>query len=164
MKQRFKALQHSWLGLTRRERGLVVLGSSVLIITLLVWGIFMPLQQRITVAQSRLQAEQQLLEWTQKKADRIASLRANGGASVRTKQALIPTLSSSAQRYQVNLLRMQPNGERVQVWLEPLAFDQLLRWTEHLQDEFGIHVEQLDMVRTEQEGVVEVKRLQLARE
>ena len=59
--------------------------------------------------------------------------------------------------------RLQPRGEMMQVWIQPLPFSQLVSWIAYLQERQGVSVDAIDIDRGKVNGVVEVKRLQLKR-
>lgn len=120
------------------------------------------MNQRTELAQSRIQSEKQLLTWVQDKADDITALRKSGGVSF-SNQPLNQVVSSSARRYKVELIRVQPRNDSVQVWIKPLAFNQMVDWLRYLKEQQGIEVEFLDIDRTEQAGMIDVNRLQFKR-
>lgn len=73
-------------------------------------------------------------------------------------------IPSSTRQFKIELIRMQPRGEQMQVWVKPLPFNSLVNWLAFLRDSQGINVQFLDLNKTDVEGVVEVNRLQLTRE
>ncbi len=162
MKNLISQVQTWWDSISQREQRMM-LGCGVLaIIGLIYWGLLQPMSQRAELAQSRIQSEKQLLNWVQDKGNDITALRKSGGVTY-SNQPLNQLVSSSARRYKVELIRVQPRNESVQVWIKPLAFNQLVDWLRHLKDQQGIEVEFLDIDRTEQAGVIDVKRLQFKR-
>ncbi|WP_070968232.1 type II secretion system protein M [Vibrio sonorensis] len=150
-----------WLGLTMRERNLLTAGGVVLLVSSLYWGIVAPLQERAQQAETQLQAEKRLLTWVSESAQRISSLRATSGAPVATKplNQLIP---ESTRRFHIDLIRIQPRGEEFQVWVKATPFNQFVDWITYLEEQHGVQVVFMDLVRTERDGMVEVKRLQLS--
>jgi general secretion pathway protein M len=121
-----------------------------------------PTAQRAETAQMRIQSEKQLLTWVKDKADTISQLRSQTG-QVSSGQPLNQAVSSSARRYKVELVRVQPRGEQLQVWIAPMPFNQFLEWVSALQENHGIFVSFLDIDRGDADGMVEVKRLQLTK-
>ncbi len=107
------------------------------------------------------QSEKQLLTWVQDKADDITALRKAGCQF--SNQPLNQLVSSSARRFKVELIRVQPRNDSVQVWIKPLAFNQLVDWLRYLKEQQGIEVEFLDIDRTDQAGMIDVNRLQFKR-
>ena len=113
-------------------------------------------------ARARIVSEQQLLQWVQSTADDIVTLRRQGGV-VGTAQPLNQVISSSTRQFNIELIRVQPRGEMMQVWIQPLPFSQLVSWIAYLKEKQGVDVEFMDLDRGKVPGVVEVKRLQLKR-
>ncbi|ANS84115.1 Type II secretion system protein M [Vibrio scophthalmi] len=162
MNKLLASLQVWWLRITPREQRLVMVGGVALIIGILFWGIYQPMVQRAELAQNQLRTEKQLLSWVQNKADDIVALRGNGA------RALSPlpfnqAVSSSARRFNIELVRVQPRGEEMQVWVQPLPFNKLVSWLEYLQQNHGVEAQFLDIDKNERVGVVDVKRLQLSK-
>lgn len=160
-----KAFMAWWQSISPRERVLVAGGSVALLVALIYWGGFKPLNDRAALAQNRINAERSLLTWVQKKADTIVTLR--GGASSTSQATIRPmnqVIPSSTRQFKIDLIRMQPRGEEMQVWVKPLPFNSLVNWLAYLRDSQGIHAQFLDINKTDVEGMVEVNRLQLSRE
>lgn len=162
MKNLIAQVQTWWSSISQREQRMTMGCAALVIVGLIYWGILQPMSQRAELAQSRIQSERQLLAWVQDKADDITTLRKSGGVTY-SNQPLNQLVSSSARRYNVELIRVQPRNESVQVWIKPLAFNQLVDWLRYLKEQQGIEVEFLDIDRTEQAGMIEVNRLQFKR-
>lgn len=162
MNKLLASLQVWWLRITPREQRLVMVGGVALIIGILFWGIYQPMVQRAELAQNQLRTEKQLLSWVQNKADDIVALRGNGARSL-SPLPFNQAVSSSARRFNIELVRVQPRGEEMQVWVQPLPFNQLVSWLEYLQQNHGVEAQFLDIDKNERVGVVDVKRLQLSK-
>lgn len=162
MKNLIAQVQTWWSTISQREQRMVIGCGAIAVVGLIYWGILQPVSQRAELAQSRIQSEVELLAWVQDKANEITALRKSGGVSY-SNQPLNQLISSSARRYQVELIRVQPRNESVQVWIKPLAFNQLVDWLRYLKDQQGIEVEFLDIDRTDQAGMIDVNRLQFKR-
>lgn len=153
-----------WKALSAREQRLVLGGGGALIIAVLYWGLWQPLANRAVVAENRLQNERQLLSWVSTKADEITTLRGQSGStgSVSNK-GLNQVVNETTRRFRIELIRMQPRSEAVQVWVKPLPFNTLVNWLAFLKDEHGIDAQFLDVSKADSAGMVEVSRLQLGR-
>jgi general secretion pathway protein M len=162
MKNNLSALQQRWMTLSAREQKLLLGGVSLCVVAIIYWGILAPLDQKTEFAKARIVSERQLRSWVTEKADTITQLRAQGGVAT-TAQPLNQVISSSVQRFQIELIRIQPRDEMMQVWIQPLPFTKLVDWLAFLKDQQGVDVEFMDINRAQQSGVVEVKRLQLKR-
>ena len=58
---------------------------------------------------------------------------------------------------------MQPQGDTLQVWIDEISFDQLITWLNNLSENYGLKVTSIDLSKAEQQGVVQVRRLQLGK-
>ncbi|KLV06124.1 MULTISPECIES: type II secretion system protein M [Photobacterium] len=153
-----------WNGLSLREQRLVLGGGIALFIAILYWGIWQPMANSAANAETHLQRERQLLSWVSQKADEIVALRGTSGStgSVSDK-GLNQVINETTRRFQIEVIRMQPRSEAVQVWVKPVPFNTLVNWLAFLRDEHGIDTQFLDVTKTDRTGMVEVNRLQLGR-
>lgn len=154
--------QSWWLSISQREQRLVVVCSLVMIVGLIYWGILAPFAQRTELAQQRIQSERQLLSWVREQADEIVIKRQAGGVKV-SNLPLNQTITSSTSRFSIELIRMQPRNDQLQVWIKPIPFEFFVNWLFYLQDNHGVTVEIMDIDKADQSGVVEVNRLQFKR-
>ncbi|KAB2823941.1 type II secretion system protein M [Aliivibrio finisterrensis] len=160
-----KAFMTWWQSISPRERMLVSGGSVALIIAAIYWGGIKPLNDRAELAQNRINSERSLLTWVQKKADTIVILRGGSSKGLQVaNQPMNQVIPSSIRQFKIELVRMQPRGEQMQVWVKPLPFNSFINWLAYLRDTQGIHVQFLDLNKTDVEGMVAVNRLQLSRE
>jgi len=153
-----------WHSISQREQRLVLGCSILMLFGALYWGVVAPLDQRAEDARARINSEKQLLTWVKNSANSITALRGTtGGTAQPSAQPLNQVVSSTTGRFKVELIRMQPRGESLQVWIQPVPFNQLVNWLAYIKAQQGIEVEFLDINRTETLGLVEVNRLQLKR-
>ncbi|WP_261857561.1 type II secretion system protein M [Photobacterium sanguinicancri] len=153
-----------WKALSLREQRLMLGAGGALLIAIFYWGLWQPLATRADVAQQRINSERQLLSWVSKKANNIISLRGNASSSAGiSDKGLNQVVNETTTRFRIELIRMQPRSEAVQVWVKPVPFNTLVNWLAFLRDEHGIDAQFLDISKADQNGVVEVNRLQLGR-
>lgn len=156
------SIQSWWRQISGREQRLVIVCAILLVFGGLYWGVIQPVLQRADAAQQSIQREKQLLTWVEDKADEIISLRAQTGQVV-SSTPLNQAVSSSARRFNIELIRVQPRGEQLQVWISPLPFNRFAEWMAFLQDTQGITATFLDIDKGSQNGVIEIKRLQFTK-
>jgi general secretion pathway protein M len=70
-------------------------------------------------------------------------------------------VSQTSQQFQIKVSRMQPKDEQLDLMLDDVPFEQLLRWLQLLQGEHGVRLVQLEVTDTDMPGVVRVRRLVL---
>ncbi|WP_077663208.1 MULTISPECIES: type II secretion system protein M [Salinivibrio] len=160
-------LKARWQSLSEREQRLLMVAALVMLLSVLYWGIIAPIQAEANNARAALTSERRLLSDVQQKHQQIVQLRAQSGASSRaptsSNQPLNQVVAASAGEFSVTITRLQPGEASVQLGVEPLPFNQLLRWLDQLARLHGIQVVRLDTEMTDNAGVVKVNRLQLER-
>ncbi|MGF1769402.1 type II secretion system protein M [Enterovibrio makurazakiensis] len=159
-----KTILAYWQGLSKREQRLMGVATAVLLLGGLYWGVVSPLQARAEQAQQRVNSEKNLLAWVNGKAAEIQSLRVTAGS--RGQASALPlnqSVTTSVKRYNLEIVRLQPQQEQIQVWLKPMPFNTLLSWLDFLSVSHGVQVKFIDIGKTDKSGLVEVKRLQLGR-
>ncbi|NUY57085.1 MULTISPECIES: type II secretion system protein GspM [Salinivibrio] len=160
-------IQAQWQAISVREQRLLLIAGGVLVVSLLYWGVIAPLQTQAEKANTALASEQRLLRDVQQKRTQIMQLRAQSGsghqASASRTQPLNQVIAASAGEFNLTITRLQPGEDSVQLGIEPLPFNQLLRWLDQLASVHGIRVVRLSTEATETAGKVKVNRLQLER-
>ncbi len=162
MKNQLAKLQAWWSSVSQREQRLLVACGILLVIGVAYWGVLQPANVRAEQAKQGIIREKQLLRWVESKADNIVALRSSNGVGL-ANQPLNQVITSSAQRFNIELARVQPREDMLQVWVQPLPFDKLLDWLRYLKETQGLNAEFMDINRGKQPGVVEVNRLQFKR-
>lgn len=162
MKGRLSSIRLWWSTISVREQRLLVSAIIFIVAAAIYWGIAQPTIARAEKAQLKLTSEQQLLQWVTNKADTIVELRQSSGAPSSTK-AINQVISESVKRYNIELIRMQPRDEMLQIWIKPVPFNQFITWVQYLKEQQGIAVEFMDISAADKQGMIDVKRLQLKR-
>lgn len=73
-------------------------------------------------------------------------------------QSLLSVVSSTAQRFKVELQRFEPRGEdRVNVWLDSVSFNQMMQWIGELDASYGVRVEQITVDKADLSGTVSAR-------
>ena len=69
-------------------------------------------------------------------------------------------ISDSASAHSVVIKRIAERGENIQVWIEPVVFNDLLNWLKALDEKYALRVAQIDVSAGEKPGMVNVQRLE----
>lgn len=162
MKGRLSFISLWWSTISTREQRLLVSAIVFVVAAVMYWGVAQPLVTRAENAQTKLASEQQLLQWVTNRADTIVELRQRSGAPSSSK-AINQVVSESVKRYNIELIRMQPRDEMLQIWIKPVPFNQFITWIQYLKEQQGIAVEFMDISASDKQGMIDVKRLQLKR-
>tara|TARA_B100001094_G_C18195698_1_gene810704 strand:+ start:8458 stop:8973 length:516 start_codon:yes stop_codon:yes gene_type:complete len=161
--QSMKALQplhDKWLGLAYRERQFLSVAIVAFLVSSFYWMIWNPLHVAAEESQVQLTKQLNTLSDVKSMGNQIFTL---SGQSGQRQSNLSSVASRSALEYGVSVVRMQPRGERLQLMLEPIPFNKLLKWLAFLVEKQGVSIDVLDIARTEISGVIQVNKLQLSR-
>ncbi|WP_038185920.1 type II secretion system protein GspM [Vibrio rhizosphaerae] len=152
-----------WKTLSSREQRLLLVTVIFSVLALLYGGIVRPIQEQRVLAQNKLTAEQNLYAWVKDKADVLTQLRASGGKGTVSNEPMNQAVAGSTGKFGIRLIRMQPKGDGLQIWVEPVSFNQFIDWLAFLRQQYGIQVMVMDIDKAEKNGMVDIKRLELVR-
>jgi type II secretory pathway component PulM len=148
-------LQQYLLGLTPRERYLVI-GGSVLALILIILAIVLPLQSTVRAAQERVQRKRGDLVWLRQAGPQLMSLQ-----SARPVGALHESLAALVDRtardagFGKNLAGTQSSGEGgLNVRLDKMAFDTMIIWLSQLHERYGVSVDSASVDAAGEPGTI----------
>ena len=120
-------LRKRWVQLAPRERlSVTVLGVCVLL-TILVFGIWMPSHRAAEKARMAHDSNRELLLWMKANADRARSAPSASGESV------LGAVNGAAGTVGLALSRIEPEGDQaVRVWVERGDFNTVAKWLAQL--------------------------------
>ena len=147
--------------LAEREQRLVIGASIVFVIGLffqLVWG---PLNSSLDKAEQNLKNKQALLQWVGEKTAEYQQLKGNSKSTA--SGSLNQIVNTAARQAGISIARMQPQGDSLQVQIDEVEFNALVRWLATLVQNKGLTIESLDVTATERTGAVRVRRLQVTK-
>ena len=151
-----------WNGLAYREQQLVGVCSVVLVVGIFYWGIWTPLSGAETSAQQDVQKQQRTLTEIKQKGNRILALK-KSGAKTSSGGSLSSIVNSTASAYGLTITRMQPQGNKIQVWMDEVPFDALLGYLDDVVQKKGLSLDNIDLAETDATGIVKVRRIQFSR-
>ncbi len=160
MNEMIERMQQSFNNLNSRER-LIVLGGAL---ALLLIGIYLlawePLLARQTALNASIKSQQIIYQQMLTSADEVKSLKGSGNykvISASTLQSVINRTAKSALPGAI-IKRVEKNRQQaVQVWIDQVAFDDMVKWLGGLQQTKGVRVVALFSERTPQPGRVNVR-------
>lgn len=158
MKTLFARLQETLDGLSQRERQMVLAAALVIAVTLLwllVWEPVAGWQQRgVQALEAQRAVAQRLAQATALQQQRGPGQQIDRSTALLTvvdRSSRGPTLGKAPSR-------VQPDGEQsVKVWLENVAYENLLAWLIELQNGYGIQPSALEIERSERAGTVDAR-------
>ncbi|GAA0305417.1 type II secretion system protein M [Psychrosphaera haliotis] len=111
----------------------------------------------------KLIQQQELNTWAEQQIALIKRSGKTSSASGST-SSMAQVINTTARRNGITLARLQPQtADLVKVGLEDMNFNQLTKWLADLRNQHGIYVSNLDLSKTDETGIVRVRRLDLER-
>ena len=151
-------MKEKWQQLSIREKRLVIFTSIVVLITLVYFLIWEPLQDGIQTSRVRIKAQNDTLVQIRNLAAEARQLMAaqrQGGANTRSSSSLLVIIERTAQEKNLKsrLQKVQPEGQDgVRVWIENASFDQLIEWLALLEKKNTIYVSEIIIERQKEPG------------
>ena len=149
-------MKEQWQQLSLREKRLVVITAIVVMVSLLYFMIWQPLQDGIDTSRVRVSAQINTLQQIRAQATEAKQLRASktrGGT--RGGGSLLVIIERTAQQRNLksSLQKVQPEGQDgVRVWVENASFDQLIDWLDLLENKNTIYVSEIYIERQKEPG------------
>lgn len=133
----------------------VRVGGTLLLLVLLLVGIVLPLHDYSQSSQARYRVQLDTLAWMEANRHRVA---AAGSTARGSGEPLLAIVTQSAGAAGLALRRYEPAGEEgLNLWLDNVPFDRLVRWLEQLERDHGVIAADLTIRRRAAEGMVDVR-------
>ncbi|EFH7123578.1 general secretion pathway protein [Escherichia coli] len=152
-----------YVGRSLREKGLLIGALLIMFCAGYYSLLWQPLNIRIEQQERELQQLNTLLKNLQTATPDIISVRQKRAAfdnlSISQISQIINTTSSI---HSIVIRQIKQNGVNIQVAIEPVIFDDLLKWLSLLSKKYSLEVIQIDVISIEQKGMIKVENLVLA--
>jgi general secretion pathway protein M len=143
-----------YAGLAERERRFVAFGAVGAVILLIV-GVVMPLNTRITQARQRVETKQGDLAFIQGAMPQIAA--AGPAVNAASPDTLVVLIDSSARESGLGkaLTNSQPTPDKgLRIRLDHAPFDAMVAWLARLSQQHGVRVESAEIESAGEAGMV----------
>ncbi|KFZ36611.1 general secretion pathway protein GspM [Shewanella mangrovi] len=156
-------LRNWWAHLAQREQQLVAVMAVLVAVSILYWGIWTPISNAEQRAELQRDAQANMLSYVKQTANKIAALKKSGSnARAVTSGSLSTIVTQSAGRFGLTITRMQPQGNKIQVWMDDVPFEALLSCLDDLVQQQGLSLDNLDVAVSDAPGMVQVRRIQFS--
>ena len=150
-----------FLALQVRERWMLVVCVSVVVVTALFLGVWEPLVNGHAQRSAGLASARELAVKLEQAAQKVLAQRSSGAATaVNRNISLISAVDQASKQSSLGKSpsRIQPEGDKeVRVWFEDVSFDAVVRWAAQLQTRYGITVQTMDVESQSTAGQVNVR-------
>jgi general secretion pathway protein M len=150
-----------WQGLAQREQQLVSVAGFFLVIGVFYWGIWSPISEAQKNAEADHNAALKTLNFVKQSANKLVGLQ-QAGATATASGSLSALVNQGASQFGLEITRMQPQGDKVQLWMDDVPFDALLSYLHHLVNDKGLSLDSVDLAESDISGLVKVRRIQLS--
>ncbi len=145
-------------GLPARDQLSLKWLSVAVLAFLLYMMAWVPVQDSLKAAKLSAQQSYNDLVWMMENEGRARALSRNSAARPKAQvsgQSLLSTISTSAQKFGIELQRFEPRGDsKVNIWLDKVSFNQLMLWVSDLNAKYDINAEQVNIDKSDQPGEV----------
>lgn len=147
--------------LSEREQKMVSMAGVALLIAIFYFALWSPLNNALAQQQQLLKSQESFASWVDDQAVRAAKLRqSTTGSSFNG--SLTQLVNQTTRSSQIQVARMQPIGDNLQITIDEVLFADLITWLDVLERR-GVIVIQSDITETNSAGYVQVRRLQLGK-
>jgi len=141
---------------------MIILGAIALGLILPYFATWLPLQDNVMALQKQVQEQQAVKRWMNQALAEVKQLGGGSGAAVKSRdgRSLMAVVDQTAKRSGLGtgLKRLEPEGQAaVKVWLEQVAFDDMLRWLISLEQKNGLAVATITIDRQDAEGRINAR-------
>lgn len=149
-----------WSGLNIREQRIVIAGSAVLLVLVVYLFAWEPLVKERTRLQGSIEKLRGDSSWMQEAAVKMKSLRGSGAVARQPVTSLLGVINSTARPTLkgAELKRVEEDRSAgVRVWIETVAFDDLVIWLGDLKRRYGIDVSSVSVEKMGKPGRVNAR-------
>jgi len=151
--------------LSPRERYLVILTACIVLVTVFYFALWQPMHKGLAQKRDHLKRQNTQLHSMQEQARELRSAQSSAGKPsqrITNSSSLLSVIDRTAKqdRLKSTLQKAQPDGDNgVRLWMVNITFDQLIRWLDKLEREYGIYVSDIAIERDEVSGRVDSRIL-----
>ncbi|MFO7788332.1 MAG: type II secretion system protein GspM [Halospina sp.] len=147
--------------LSHRDRRALQIMVAALLVALLYLVLWRPIIEFRSEGYERMQQAREQVAWIssrEQELERISEANEAGQGGSLGDADLLKTVTDSADRSGLPLQRFEPSGDdAMRLWLEAVPFTDLTQWLGHLQNEYGLAVDQASLDRTDEPGLVDAR-------
>ncbi|MFV1982464.1 MAG: type II secretion system protein GspM [Thiohalomonadales bacterium] len=146
--------------LNPREQKLVLAAAFFVVLFLPYQFIYAPFQDNLTKMETKVTESQKNIVWMKSKSLEVRKLKGSSNSSKKSKQSLLSLIETTTKKSKLNknLRKVQPAGSsNVKVWLDEVAFDNLMQWLDILVVTHGLTIQDITIEKQSNKGIVNAR-------
>lgn len=154
-------MKEFWEQLKPRERTMLMIGGGFLLLLIFYFLAVKPVFDRADELEQSVATQRETLTWMKQSAQEIKMLsnarRISPGSGGQSLLSIVDSTASSSMLTEA-MKRVEPEGaNRVRVWMEHAAFDDVTTWLERLQRDYNVKIESVVIDRDANPGRVNAR-------
>jgi len=147
-----------WNNLQPREQLIVAFASVTLLLLIIYLSIIEPHINNKEQLRRSVQIQQEDLQWMRETALQFNGQKSHKGG-LGSGQSLMSAVDQSVRKQGLSsaIKKIQPEGKRVRIQFEQVAFDRMISWLSQVEQQLGLRVEGVVVERQEQAGAVNAR-------
>ena len=152
-----------WMQLKPRERIIIAIASVVLLVLMLYLLLLEPLILKEQTLTERVARQKEEVQWLKSAALEVKQLQPGNktsGSARKQGESLLVVVDRTAKESNLgdSMKRVEPDGsDRVRVWVEDAAFDDIAKWLVRVQKQYQLTIESAVFDQTENTGKVNAR-------
>jgi len=144
--------------LNPREQKMLLAAGFIVLLFLPYQFIYSPFQDKLLKMEVKVNSAQQSVTWMKNKSVEVRKLQGIGSSTRKSRQSLLTLIETTSKRNKLKITKNKPIGEsKVQVKLENISFDNMMRWLDGLVVLHGLTIEKITIEKQEGEGIVNAR-------
>ncbi len=142
-----------WNQLNLRDQRIVSISIGLVSLLLIVSLIFVPLSKWASKSRKNAMANYNDWVYVSTYAPLAKKLFTTQQSASGSPDKIIPT---TASRSDIQITRLQPGSKNMSVWIDEVAYQNLVTWLVKLNDQYALSIKQIKMDATKVSGMVKV--------
>ncbi|RUO80293.1 type II secretion system protein M [Idiomarina tyrosinivorans] len=148
-----------WNSLQLREQRLIAVLGAVVVVAIIYFAMWQPIHNAVQRLETQKGAAQQQLLWTQQKIAQYQQWQSRNQNKSSPSGSPSQRISTAANSFDIELSRIQPQGDAYLVAIDQVSFNALLQFIQALQSREQLLVSALDIAELSTPGAVRVRKL-----
>lgn len=151
-----------WDAISEREKQLTLSSIGVTFVAAIYFLLWQPMSENLADSQQKLKRAEQTLEWVETNATKLIEAGVTDSTKTKARENLPQLINLTAKQNNISISRIQNRDGKVDIWINHVEFNQLVKWLTILQNKYQVQVHSTDLNNDSVQGVIKVNRLSLS--